>query len=34
MLYIPKIDNYLEILTDEDVNGFVVISFCLTTREK
>ena len=27
MLYIPKIDNYLEILTDEDVKDFVAINF-------
>ena len=27
MLYIPKIDNYLKILTDEEVKDFVVISF-------
>ena len=27
MLYIPKIDDYLEILTDEEVKDFVVISF-------
>ena len=27
MLYIPKIDDYLEILTDEEVNDFVAINF-------
>ena len=27
MLHIPKIDNYLKILTDEEVKHFVVISF-------
>ena len=27
MLYIPKIDDYLEILTDEEVKDFVVINF-------
>ena len=27
MLYIPKIDDYLEILTDEEVKHFVVIIF-------
>ena len=27
MLYIPKMDNYLKILTDEEVKDFVVISF-------
>ena len=27
MLYIPKIDDYLEILTDEEVKGFVAINF-------
>ena len=26
MLYIPKIDDYLEILTDEEVEDFVVIN--------
>ena len=28
MLYIPKIDNYLKILTDVEVEDFVVINFC------
>ena len=27
MLYISKIDNYLEILTDEEVKAFVAIYF-------
>ena len=27
MLYIPKIDDYLKILTDEEVKGFVAINF-------
>ena len=27
MLYIPKIDNYLKILTDEEVKDFAVINF-------
>ena len=27
MLYIPKIDDYLEILTDEEVKDFAVINF-------
>ena len=27
MLYIPKIDDYLELLTDEEVEDFVVINF-------
>ena len=26
-MYIPKIDNYLKILTDEEVKDFAVISF-------
>ena len=28
ILYIPKIDDYLEILTDEDAKDFVAINFC------
>ena len=28
MLYIPKIDDYLKILTDEEVKDFVAINFC------
>ena len=27
MLYIPKIDDYLKILIDEEVEDFVVINF-------
>ena len=27
MLYVPKIDNYLKILTDEEVKDFVAINF-------
>ena len=27
MLYIPKIDDYLEILTDDEVKDFVAINF-------
>ena len=27
MLYIPKIDHYLNILTDEEVKDFVAINF-------
>ena len=27
MLYIPKIDDYLELSTDEEVEDFVVINF-------
>ena len=27
MLYIPKINDYLEILTNEDVKDFVAINF-------
>ena len=27
MLHIPKIDDYLKILTDEEVKDFVAISF-------
>ena len=27
MLYIPKIDNYLKILTDEEVEDFAAINF-------
>ena len=26
MLYIPKIDDYLQILTDEEVKDFVIIN--------
>ena len=37
MLYIPKIDDYLKILTDEEVKDFVAINFSeyfKSTREK
>ena len=27
MLYIPNVDNYLKILTDEEVEDFVAINF-------
>ena len=27
MLYIPKIDDYLKVLTDEEVKDFVTINF-------
>ena len=27
MLYIPKINNYIKILTDEEVKDFVAINF-------
>ena len=27
MLYIPKIDNYLRILTDEEVEDFIAVNF-------
>ena len=27
MLYIPKFDDYLEILTDEEVMDFIAINF-------
>ena len=27
MLYIPKIDDYLKILTDEEVKDFIAINF-------
>ena len=27
MLYIPNIDDYLKILTDKEMKGFVIISF-------
>ena len=27
MMYIPKIDDYLEILTDEELKDFVAINF-------
>ena len=37
MLYIPKIDDYLKIFTDEKVKHFVVINFSeyfKSTRKK
>ena len=37
MLYIPKIDDYLNILTDDDVKDFVAINFSedfKSTKEK
>ena len=33
MLSVPKIDNYLEILTDEEVKDFAAISFSESIRE-
>ena len=27
MLYVPQIDDYLKILTDEEVDNFVAINF-------
>ena len=34
MLYIPKIDDYLEMLTDEEVKDFVAINFSESIREE
>ena len=34
MLYIPKIDEYLEILTDEEVKDFVAKNFNETIRKE
>ena len=37
MLYVPKIDDYLKILTDEEVKDFVAINFSKyfkSTREE
>ena len=34
MLYIPKIDEYLQILTDEKVKDFVVKNLNKTVRKK
>ena len=34
MLYIPKIDEYLKILTDEEVEDFVAINFNESRKEK
>ena len=33
MLYIPKIGEYLKILTDEEVKDFVAINFTESIRE-
>ena len=33
MLSVPKIDNYLEILTNEEVKHFAAISFSESIRE-
>ena len=33
MLSVPKIDNYLEILTNEEVKDFAAISFSESIRE-
>ena len=34
MLYIPKIDDYLEILTDEEVRYFVAMNFSESISEE
>ena len=34
MLYIPKIDEYLEILTDEEVKNFLVINFSESIKDE
>ena len=34
MFYIAKIDDYLEILTDEGVKGFISINFDESIREE
>ena len=34
MLYIPKIDNYLEILIDEELKDFVAINFSESIKEE
>ena len=34
MLYIPKIDDYLDILTDEEVKYFVAINFSESIKEE
>ena len=34
MLYIPKIDDYLEILTDEEVRYFVAMDFSESISEE
>ena len=33
-MYIPKIDDYLEILTDEEVKDFVAINFSKSIKEE
>ena len=34
MLYIPKIDEYFEILTDEEVKDFAVLNFSESIKEE
>ena len=34
MLYIRKIDDYLEVLTDEEVKDFVAINFSESIKEE
>ena len=34
MLYIPKIDDYFQILTDEEVKDFVAINFSESIKEE
>ena len=34
MLHFPKIDDYLEILTNENVKDFVAINFIESIREE
>ena len=34
MLYIPKIDEYLKILTDEEVKDFAAINFSQSIKEE
>ena len=34
MFYIPKIDDYLKILTDEEVKDFAAINFSEKRREE
>ena len=34
MLYTPKIDNYLEILIDEELKDFVAINFSESIKEE
>ena len=34
MLHIPKIDDYLKVLTDEEVKDFVAINFSESVREE